>query len=62
MKPHINKGLFSNYYLEELLPREEVFKIPLSELERSLEEIKRVLDKKYLSSLNEPQLRKHFLA
>nr|MBC8457255.1 hypothetical protein [Deltaproteobacteria bacterium] len=61
MRPHLNKGLFSNYYLQELLPMEEGFKIPLSELERSLEEIKRVLDKKYLSSLNEPQLRKHFL-
>lgn len=61
MKAHLNKGLFSNYYLQELLPREEGFKIPLSELGRSLEEIKRLLDKKYLSSLNEPQLRKHFL-
>ena len=61
MKPHLNRGLFSNYYLQELLPKEEEFKIPLSELERSLEEIKRILDKKYLSSLNEPQLRKHFL-
>ncbi len=61
MRPHLNKGLFSNYYLDKLLPREEGFKIPLSELGRSLEEIKRVLDKKYLSSLNEPQLRKHFL-
>ncbi|MBW1691620.1 MAG: hypothetical protein JRJ70_12890 [Deltaproteobacteria bacterium] len=61
MKPHLNKRLFSNYYLEELLPREEEFKLPLSELGRSLEEIKRIWDKKYLSSLNEPQLRKHFL-
>jgi len=61
MKPHLNRGLFSNYYLEELLPKEEEFKIPLSELKRSLEEIKRVWDKRYLSTLNEPQLRKHFL-
>jgi len=61
MKPHLNRGLFSNYYLEELLPKEEEFKIPLSELERALEEIKRVWDKRYLSTLNEPQLRKHFL-
>jgi hypothetical protein len=61
MKPHLNRGLFSNYYLEELLPKEEEFKVPLSELERSLEEVKRVWDKRYLSTLNEPQLRKHFL-
>ena len=61
MKPHNNKALFSNYYLDELLPKEEEFKVPLSELGRSFEEIKRVWDKKYLSSLNEPQLRKHFL-
>jgi len=26
MKTHLNKGLFSNYYLDELLPREEEFK------------------------------------
>lgn len=61
MKPHLNKGLFSNYYLEELLPKEAEFDIPLSELEGTLEGIKQVWDKKYLSSLNEPQLRKHFL-
>ncbi len=61
MKPHLNKGLFSNYYLEELLPREEEFKISLAELGGALEEIKRIWDKEYLSSLNEPQLRKHFL-
>ncbi|HDY66430.1 MAG TPA: hypothetical protein ENH85_01420 [Candidatus Scalindua sp.] len=61
MKLHLNKGLFSNYYLEELLPKEAEFDIPLSELEGTLEGIKRVWDKKYFSSLNEPQLRKHFL-
>jgi len=61
MKPHNNKALFSNHYLNELLPREEEFKIPLLQLGRSLEEIKRVWGKKHLSSLNEPQLRKHFL-
>jgi type I restriction-modification system DNA methylase subunit len=61
MKPHYNKALFSNHYLDALLPREDEFKVPLSELGGSLEEIKRVWDKKYLSSLNEPQLRKHFL-
>jgi len=61
MRPHLNKGLFSNYYLDRLLPREEEFNIPLSESGRSLEEIKRIWDKKYISSLSEPQLRKHFL-
>jgi len=61
VKSHLNKGLFSNYYLEELLPREEEFKISLPELEKVIEEIKCIWDKKYLSSLNEPQLRKHFL-
>lgn len=61
MKPHLNKGLFSNYYLEELLPREEEFNVPLSELGGVLEKIKHVWNKEYLSSLNEPQLRKHFL-
>lgn len=61
MKPHLNRGLFSNYYLEELLPREQEFKISLSELERGLEAIRSIWDKTHLSSLNEPQLRKHFL-
>lgn len=61
MKPHLNKGLFSNYYLDELLPREEEFRIPSSYLEGTLEKIKRIWDRKYFSSLNEPQLRKHFL-
>ncbi|MFH1932295.1 MAG: N-6 DNA methylase [Pseudomonadota bacterium] len=61
MKPHLNKGLFSNYYLDELLPREEEFNIPFSNVEKALEETKRIWDKTYLSSLNEPQLRKHFL-
>ncbi|MBU4427121.1 MAG: hypothetical protein KKB35_10350, partial [Proteobacteria bacterium] len=61
MKPHINKGLFSNYYLDELLPQEEDFNIPSSRVESAFEETKRIWDKTYLSSLSEPQLRKHFL-
>ncbi|MBW1703410.1 MAG: hypothetical protein JRJ50_15120 [Deltaproteobacteria bacterium] len=61
MKPHLNKGLFSNYYLDELLPGEEEFNIPLSRVETALEETKRIWDKAYFSSLSEPQLRKHFL-
>ena len=61
MKPHLNKGLFSNYYLDELLPREEEFNIPFSHVDKALEETKRIWDKTYLSSLSEPQLRKHFL-
>jgi hypothetical protein len=61
MKAHLNKGLFSNYYLDEQLPKEEEFKVHLEELEKVLEKIKLILDKKHLASLNEPQLRKHFL-
>jgi hypothetical protein len=55
MKPHFNKGLFSNYYLDELLPREEKFNIPFSHVDKALEETKRIWDKTYLSSLSEPQ-------
>ena len=61
MKPHLNKGLFSNYYLDELLPKEEEFNIPQSHVETAFEKIKSTWDKTYLSSLSEPQLRKHFL-
>ena len=61
MKAHLNRGLFSNYYLDELLPKEEEFKIPSSKIEGVLDEVKKIWDKKHLSSLNEPQLRKHFL-
>ena len=32
MKPHRNKGLLSNYYLDELLPQEEKFNIPFSQI------------------------------
>ena len=61
MKPHHNKGLFSNYYLEELLPRQDEFDIPLSKIEGILESIKGIWDKDRFSRLSEPQLRKHFL-
>lgn len=61
MKPHLNKGLFSNYYLDELLPGEEEFNVPHSRVKKVLEGIKSIWDRDYLSSLNEPQLRKHFL-
>ena len=36
MKPHLNKGLFSNYYLDELLPREEEFNVSVPDIERVL--------------------------
>jgi len=45
MKPHLNKGLFSNYYLDELLPKEEEFNIPFSLVETAFEETKRIWDK-----------------
>jgi hypothetical protein len=32
VKPHRNRGLFSNYYLDELLPREVEFKVSISEV------------------------------
>jgi len=58
MKPHLNKGLYSNYYLDELLPQEEEFNIPSSRVETAFEGTKRIWDKTYLSSLSEPRLRK----
>ncbi len=61
MKPHRNHGLFSNYYLDELLPREEGFGVSRSELKETFQAIKSLCDKDRISSLNEPQLRKHFL-
>ena len=61
MKPHRNRGLFSNYYLEKLLLGEDEFKIPVSKIEEVLESIKSIWDKDRFSLLNEPQLRKHFL-
>lgn len=61
MKPHLNKGLFSNYYLDELLPQEEEFNVQSSYVDTAFEETTRIWDKTYLSSLSEPQLRKQFL-
>ncbi|GFP29684.1 hypothetical protein HKBW3S44_00052 [Candidatus Hakubella thermalkaliphila] len=61
MKPHRNRGLFSNYYLDELLSREEDFRVSRPELKETFQAIRSVWDKDRLSSLNEPQLRKHFL-
>ena len=42
MKAHLNRGLFSNYYLDELLPKEEEFKIPSSKIEGVLDEVKKI--------------------
>src|SRR4030042_6261598 len=61
MKPHRNRGLFSNYYLDELLPKEEDFKISISEVKSVHEKVKAIWDKSRFEALNEPQLRKHFL-
>jgi len=40
MKPHYNHGLFSNYYLDELLPREEEFKTDISGTQKAFDNIK----------------------
>ncbi len=61
MKPHRNRGLFSNYYLDELLPKEEAFKIPISEVEQVFNKVKEIWDKSRFETINEDQLRKHFL-
>jgi type I restriction-modification system DNA methylase subunit len=61
MRPHRNRGLFSNYYLDELLPKEEEFKIPISEVKGVLEKVKGIWDKSRFEAINEDQLRKHFL-
>ena len=61
MRPYRNRGLFSNYYLDELLPKEEEFKIPLAEIEGVFEKVKALWDRSRFESLNEDQLRKHFL-
>ncbi|MFH1702174.1 MAG: TaqI-like C-terminal specificity domain-containing protein [Nitrospirota bacterium] len=61
MKPHRNRGLFSNYYLDELLPKEDEFKISISEVKSVHEKVKAIWDKSRFEALNEPQLRKHFL-
>ena len=61
MKTHRNRGLFSNYYLDELLPKEEEFNVSISEVKDVLEKIKGIWDKSRFETINEDQLRKHFL-
>lgn len=61
MKPHRNRGLFSSYYLDELLPKEDEFKISISEVKSVHEKVKAIWDKSRFEALNEPQLRKHLL-
>ncbi len=60
MKGINNQNLFSNHYLEELLPRENEWK---TDVESSYKEIKDLFDSIHdeLPSFNEDQLRKHFL-
>jgi type I restriction-modification system DNA methylase subunit len=61
MRPHRNRGLFSNYYLDELLPKEDEFKIPISEVKAVFEKVKGIWDRGRFEAINEDQLRKHFL-
>ncbi|RKY43668.1 MAG: class I SAM-dependent DNA methyltransferase, partial [Candidatus Omnitrophota bacterium] len=61
MIPYRNQRLFSNYYLEELLPEEKEFAIEEAELKEVYQKIRALWDKDRFSSINEPQLRKHFL-
>jgi len=61
MRPHRNRGLFSNYYLDELLPKEDEFKIPISEVKAVFEKVKGIWDRSMFEAINEDQLRKHFL-
>jgi len=61
MRSHRNRGLFSNYYLNELLPKEEEFKFSISEIKIIFDKIKEFWDKERFQSINEDQLRKHFL-
>ena len=61
MRPHRNRGLFSNYYLNELLPKEKEFKFSISEIKIIFDKIKEFWDKERFQSINEDQLRKHFL-
>jgi Alw26I/Eco31I/Esp3I family type II restriction m6 adenine DNA methyltransferase len=61
MRPHRNRGLFSNYYLDELLPKEEEFKVPISEVKAVFERVKGIWDRSRFEAINEDQLRKHFL-
>jgi hypothetical protein len=43
MKPHRNYGFFSNYYLDELLPREEEFRVSRLELKETFQAIKSLI-------------------
>lgn len=61
MRPHRNRGLFSNYYLDELLPKEDEFKISISEIKAVFEKVKGIWDRSRFEAINEDQLRKHFL-
>jgi len=61
MRPHRNRGLFSNYYLDELLPKEDEFKVPISEVKAVFEKVKGIWDRNRFAAINEDQLRKHFL-
>jgi Alw26I/Eco31I/Esp3I family type II restriction m6 adenine DNA methyltransferase len=61
MKPHRNRGLFSNYYLDVLLPKEDEFNSPISEVEDAFEKVKEIWDKSRFETINEDQLRKHFI-
>lgn len=61
MRPYRNRGLFSNYYLDELLPKEDEFKIPISEVKAVFEKVKGIWDRSRFEVINEDQLRKHFL-
>ena len=61
MRPYRNRGLFSSYYLDELLPKEDEFKIPISEVKGVFEKVKGIWDRSRFEAINEDQLRKHFL-
>ncbi|MEW6162248.1 MAG: N-6 DNA methylase [Nitrospirota bacterium] len=61
MKAHRNRGLFSNYYLDELLPKEDEFKVSISVVKGVYEKVKGIWDKSRFEAINEDQLRKHFL-
>lgn len=61
MTPYRNQRLFSNHYLQEILPAEREFQIDISGVKEVYQKIEALWDKNRFSSLNEPQLRKHFL-
>jgi type I restriction-modification system DNA methylase subunit len=59
-KRHKNRNLFSNHYLENLLPKDNAWNV---NVEPAFEELRNLWDKSRdtLPSLNESQLRTHFL-